>query len=88
MEASDWAAWAAVKSVVEAITRTGLVTPKDLQAFMKSEDFTLDTYQGAPASFASPSSCTPPTSSIRWDWIDPAASANSHDLPDGVTNRT
>lgn len=51
MTAGDWAAWAAIKSVVEAITRTESTEPKDLHAFLMSEDFTLDTYKGAPGSF-------------------------------------
>ncbi|MGI9499009.1 MAG: amino acid ABC transporter substrate-binding protein [Geminicoccaceae bacterium] len=51
MVAEDWAAWAAVKSVVEAVTRTESTRAKDLHAFLTSDDFTLDTYKGAPGSF-------------------------------------
>ena len=51
MEPSDWAAWAVVKSVVEAITRTESVEASDIEAFLMSEDFTLDAYKGAPGSF-------------------------------------
>lgn len=53
MEASDWAAWAAVKSVVEAITRTETTKPKALRDYLISDAFTLDTYKGAPGSFRS-----------------------------------
>ncbi len=51
MVAEDWAAWAVVKSVVEAITRTEKTEAADLSTFLMSEDFTLDTYKGAPGSF-------------------------------------
>ncbi len=51
MEATDWAAWAAVKSVVEAITRTESTEAKLLHKFLMSDEFTLDTYKGAPGSF-------------------------------------
>lgn len=51
MASNDWAAWATVKSVVEAITRTESTKAADLQRFLTSEAFTLDTYKGAPGSF-------------------------------------
>ena len=51
MVATDWAAWAAVKSVVEAITRTGQAEPAHLRRFLTSDAFTLDTYKGVPGSF-------------------------------------
>lgn len=53
MEAPDWAAWAAVKSVVEAIIRTETTEPKALREYLTSDEFTLDTYKGAPGSFRS-----------------------------------
>ena len=51
MVATDWAAWAAVKSVVEAISRTESTKPADLRTFLTSDAFILDTYKGAPGSF-------------------------------------
>lgn len=51
MEGKDWAAWAAVKSIVEAIARTKSTEILDLRAFLSSKDFTLDTYKGAPGGF-------------------------------------
>ena len=51
MQAEDWAAWAAVKAVVEAILRTGGTDVPALRAFMESEDFSLDLYKGAPGGF-------------------------------------
>lgn len=51
MTAGDWAAWAAVKSVVEAISRTGTADLPALRDFLVAEDFNLDTYKGVPGSF-------------------------------------
>jgi ABC transporter substrate binding protein (PQQ-dependent alcohol dehydrogenase system) len=51
MVAEDWAAWAAVKSVVEAIVRTGSTTIEAIRTYLTSETFTLDTYKGNPGSF-------------------------------------
>jgi len=51
MEEMDWAAWAAVKSIVEAIARTRSTEITKLRAFLSSPDFILDTYKGAPGSF-------------------------------------
>ncbi|MFQ5565145.1 MAG: ABC transporter substrate-binding protein [Paracoccaceae bacterium] len=51
MEAEDWAAWAAVCSVVEAISRTRSTDIAALRAFMISDGFSLDLYKGAPGSF-------------------------------------
>jgi len=51
MDEEDWAAWAAVRSIVEAIARTRSTEIKELRAFLSSEDFTLDTYKGAPGGF-------------------------------------
>lgn len=53
MQDGDYAAWAAVKAIVEAIARTKTTDIAALRAFMTSEDFTLDTYKGAPGSFRS-----------------------------------
>ena len=53
MAAEDWAAWAAVRSVVEAIARSGSTDPAALRAFLTSEDVRLDLYKGVPGSFRS-----------------------------------
>jgi ABC transporter substrate binding protein (PQQ-dependent alcohol dehydrogenase system) len=51
MEETDWAAWAAVKSVVEAIVRTGTTAVEAIRAHLTSDAFNLDTYKGNPGSF-------------------------------------
>ena len=51
MKAEDWAAWAAVRSVVEAISRLRTTDIAALRAFMTSGQFSLDLYKGAPGSF-------------------------------------
>lgn len=51
MKDSDYAAWAAVKSVVEAIVRSESRNVEELRDYITSEAFTLDTYKGAPGSF-------------------------------------
>ena len=51
MKAKDWAAWAAVRSVVEAISRIRTSDIAALRGFMTSEAFSLDLYKGAPGSF-------------------------------------
>ena len=51
MMAEDWAAWAAVRSVVEAISRTRSTDVAALRAFMMADAFSLDLYKGAPGSF-------------------------------------
>lgn len=51
MQDADWAAWAAVRALVEAVVRTKSVDYDALRAYLFSPDFTLDVYKGAPASF-------------------------------------
>jgi ABC transporter substrate binding protein (PQQ-dependent alcohol dehydrogenase system) len=51
MTDADYAAWAAVKSVVEAMVRTESRDIAVLRDFLRSDLFTLDTYKGAPGSF-------------------------------------
>ncbi|HUS55864.1 MAG TPA: hypothetical protein VMY41_17880 [Thermohalobaculum sp.] len=51
MMAEDWAAWAAVRSVVEAITRIRSTDIAALRAFMISDAFFLDLYKGAAGSY-------------------------------------
>ena len=51
MSPQDWAAWAAVRTVVEAITKTGGTDMPELRAFIESDDFALDLYKGLPGSY-------------------------------------
>jgi len=51
MEGPDWAAWAAVKAVVEAVVRTGSTEFATVARYLKSDALTLDTYKGAAANF-------------------------------------
>jgi ABC transporter substrate binding protein (PQQ-dependent alcohol dehydrogenase system) len=51
MTAQDWAAWAAVRAVIEAISRTRSTDISALRAYMMGEEFSLDLYKGAPGSF-------------------------------------
>jgi ABC transporter substrate binding protein (PQQ-dependent alcohol dehydrogenase system) len=51
MSDTDWAAWAAVKSIVEAVVRTKESNPAKLRDFLVSDTFVLDTYKGTPASY-------------------------------------
>jgi ABC transporter substrate binding protein (PQQ-dependent alcohol dehydrogenase system) len=51
MESTDFAAWAAVKAVVEAVVRGKTTDIAALRALLRSDDFKLDTYKGVPGSF-------------------------------------
>lgn len=51
MTGPDYAGWAGVKTVVEAITRTGSVDIAKIRQFLVSDDLTFDTYKGAPGNF-------------------------------------
>jgi ABC transporter substrate binding protein (PQQ-dependent alcohol dehydrogenase system) len=51
MSPQDWAAWAAVRTVVEAITKSGATDMPQLHAFIESADFALDLYKGLPGSY-------------------------------------
>ena len=51
MADSDWAAWVAVKAVVEAISRTRATDFASIAGYIKGDRLTLDAYKGAPASF-------------------------------------
>jgi len=53
MKDTDYAAWAAVKSVVEAMVRTESRDIAVLRAYLTNDAFTLDTYKGAPGNFRS-----------------------------------
>ncbi|MFM2356539.1 MAG: hypothetical protein RLZZ528_2275 [Pseudomonadota bacterium] len=51
MRGQDYAAWAAVRAIAEAVTRTDSADPGVLRAYMLSEDFALDGFKGRPLSF-------------------------------------
>ena len=51
MKDTDYATWAAVKAVVEAMVRTRSRDIAHLRDYMRSDAFTLDTYKGAPGNF-------------------------------------
>lgn len=51
MSDEDWAAWAAVRSVVEAMVRTKQTSAGPLRDFLRSPDLNLDLYKGVPGSF-------------------------------------
>ncbi len=51
MQTTDYAAWAAVRAVIEAVVRTRSTDVATLRAFMTSAEFTFDAYKGAPANF-------------------------------------
>lgn len=51
MEAEDYAAWAAIRSIGEAVTRTGSADPATLRDFLLSEGFELAGFKGRPQSF-------------------------------------
>ncbi len=51
MSATDWAAWAAVRAVVEAVLRSGETDAAALRAVLTSDAIRLDTYKGAPGGF-------------------------------------
>jgi ABC transporter substrate binding protein (PQQ-dependent alcohol dehydrogenase system) len=51
MQGSDWAAWAAVKAIVEAAARTRSSDAEVVTKYLRSGKLTLDAYKGTPASF-------------------------------------
>lgn len=51
MSDEDWAAWAAVRAVVEAIARSKSTEVPRLRREMVAADFTFDLYKGFPGSF-------------------------------------
>ncbi|MBF9036714.1 ABC transporter substrate-binding protein [Rhodobacterales bacterium HKCCE2091] len=51
MRPVDYAAWAAVRAVGEAVTRTGSADPATLRDYMLSDTFALDGFKGRPLSF-------------------------------------
>ena len=53
MTGPDWAAWAAVKSIVTATLYSKSRDIVALRSALRSDDFRVDTYKGAPANFRS-----------------------------------
>jgi len=51
MTGPDWAAWVAVKAIVESIVRTRSADFKTARAYLKGDKMTLDGYKGTPSSF-------------------------------------
>ncbi|TNC66837.1 ABC transporter substrate-binding protein [Rubellimicrobium roseum] len=51
MRPKDYAAWAAVRSLGEAVTRTGSADPQAIRAYLLSPDFALDGFKGRALSF-------------------------------------
>jgi ABC transporter substrate binding protein (PQQ-dependent alcohol dehydrogenase system) len=51
MNAGDYAGWLALRAIGEAATRSGNTDPRAIGAFMRSEEFSLAGYKGAPLSF-------------------------------------
>jgi len=51
MQDADWAAWAAVRLIVEALTRTHSTDFDALTSYLKGDALTFDAYKGNPASF-------------------------------------
>jgi len=53
MQSSDWAAWAAVKSIVESVLRTKSTEFEIVGAYLRSDRLNLDAYKGNPVSYRS-----------------------------------
>lgn len=51
MQAEDYAAWAAIRSIGEAVTRTASADPATLRDFLLSDQFELAGFKGRPQSF-------------------------------------
>ena len=51
MSATDWAAWMAVKSVIEAMQRTNGIDYKKLAGYLRGPDITIDGFKGNRLSF-------------------------------------
>ncbi len=51
MRGADWAAWAAVKSIVESVARTRSTDFATVTAYLRSGKLTLDGYKGTPVNF-------------------------------------
>jgi ABC transporter substrate binding protein (PQQ-dependent alcohol dehydrogenase system) len=53
MAPEDYGAWAAVRSIGEAVTRTGKTDAASLRTYMLSADFELGGFKGSPQTFRS-----------------------------------
>lgn len=53
MQSRDYAAWAALRSIAEAVTRTNSADPATLRAYLLSEAFQLDGFKGRGLSYRS-----------------------------------
>jgi ABC transporter substrate binding protein (PQQ-dependent alcohol dehydrogenase system) len=53
MSSADWAAWAAIRTTVEAIARSGETAPERLRGQLSHPGVTFDLYKGNPGSFRS-----------------------------------
>lgn len=51
MAGADWAAWVAVRAVVEAVSRRQSAEPADIAALIRSGDLAVDLYKGVRGSF-------------------------------------
>ncbi|MGL4235432.1 ABC transporter substrate-binding protein [Tabrizicola sp.] len=51
MRPRDYAAWVAVRTIGEAVTRTGAADPAQLRAYVLSDAFALDGFKGWPLSY-------------------------------------
>jgi ABC transporter substrate binding protein (PQQ-dependent alcohol dehydrogenase system) len=51
MADTEWAAWAAIRSLLEAHARAGSADPVAVERALRDAGVTLDVYKGAPASF-------------------------------------
>jgi ABC transporter substrate binding protein (PQQ-dependent alcohol dehydrogenase system) len=51
MTERDYAAWAAMRSLGEAVTHTGSAAPADIKAFILSDKFKLAGFKGGPLTF-------------------------------------
>ena len=51
MSSEDWAAWAAARAVIEAVSQTGSVEPSIVADTIRADDFALDLYKGVRGSF-------------------------------------
>lgn len=51
MTAEDYAAWAAMRTLGEAVTRTNSADPATLRAFIFSDDFELAGFKGRPLTY-------------------------------------
>jgi ABC transporter substrate binding protein (PQQ-dependent alcohol dehydrogenase system) len=51
MHAQDYAAWAAMRAIGEAVTRTGASDAASLRAFLLSPEFELAGFKGRPMTF-------------------------------------